>query len=126
MYIKHICSIYYKGIIWVLQIFNCAFFFFLIINQLTSLSICTFLHNNPIFVLNIGPPTITVQSSRYSTIYGKTVVLKCTVHSAVALRAVYWKVFYDHDKDSPRFIHEGDLFTAGITIDNPSLSLQSK
>lgn len=66
-----------------------------------------------------------MQSSRYSTIYGSPVVLNCTVHSILALSVVYWKVFYDHEKDIARFIHKGDFLTAGITTDEPSLTLES-
>lgn len=47
------------------------------------------------------------------------------MHSILAVTVVYWKVFYDHDKDIARFIHTGDFLTAGITTDEPSLTLIS-
>lgn len=67
-----------------------------------------------------------MQIPRTSTIiYGIPVVLNCTVHSFLNITAIYWKAFYDYDKQNAKIIHEGEFNTAGITIDNPSLTLKS-
>ncbi|XP_071172629.1 cell adhesion molecule DSCAML1-like isoform X2 [Mytilus edulis] len=73
-----------------------------------------------------GLPTVTVQIPRNSTIiYGSPVVLNCTVYSSLKITAIYWKAFYDYDRENAKIIHEGEFNTAGITKANPSLTLKS-
>lgn len=51
-------------------------------------------------------------------------MLNCTVHSDLDLKAVYWKVFNGYDTDNVRIKHL-NWHTAGVTKENPALSLQS-
>ena len=47
------------------------------------------------------------------------------MYSSLKITAIYWKAFYDYDRENAKIIHEGEFNTAGITKANPSLTLKS-
>lgn len=64
-------------------------------------------------------PTVVIQQPSYSTNYGNSVTLVCTVTAVPFQTKVYWR------KDNTLLINAGDNGYSGSTPGNPSLTINS-